>query len=387
MFLTTTKDLRNLNKGRVIEILRSCGVMTKNQIARALNLSFSTVSSICNELVEDGFLYYAAGNITSGGRLPELLGLNVRSKFSLCIDLTSRTHVGVALAGLDNTLILQKKLPFPAIENVQSILSACVNVYPNLLQEASVSNEQVLGIGIVVPGIYDHQRKCVVNSTFTFLEGSPLEDLANRMFNLPTYIGNDANLAALASSMNGGHQEYKEVLFIYVGEGLGLGIVHKGEIFTGARGFAGEIAHIPIGDPEFVCWCGNRGCIEGILSSSGIQREFSKVRVDENEVSKRALGETKAKLGHITGILVSVLVNLFDPEIVFIGGDQEPMLLEMLPYIRQEIIRRVVLQQTRDIQVCIIPAVHDLFMRGVSEALIQQWLVSLALDTNRRRLG
>lgn len=368
----TTKDIKEFNRKRIIGVLRSCGMMTKSQIARALNLSFSTVSRICSELVEEGVLYYTPGNITSSGRPPELLGLNVRSRVSLCIDLTSRSSIGIALAGLDNSLIVQRTLPFPSLESVQDILSACANVYPELLQEAHVSNEQVLGVGIVVPGIYDHQRRCVVNSTFPFLEGSPLGDLANRVFNLPAYIGNDANLAALASSMNGGYQKYKEVLLIYVGEGLGLGIVHKGSIFAGARGFAGEIAHIPLGDPEFICWCGNRGCIEGILSNSGIRKELSRLEGNKGE----SFNETWAKLGHVTGVLVSVLVNLFDPEIVFIGGDQESVLLDMLPYIRWEIVHRVILQQARDIQVCVIPAVHDLFMKGGSEVLIQQWLAS-----------
>jgi predicted NBD/HSP70 family sugar kinase len=363
--MRTTRDLREFNEKNVLRILRSEGVMTKSQIARALDISFSTVSQICDKLEEEGLVRRTTGVLSSGGRPPASFSLNPYSRISLCIDLTGSSSVNVALVGLDGSIILRKMLPFLPGEGVQEILLDVLRLYPVLLQEVSISTDQVLGVGVAIPGIYDLHRKCVVNSTLPFLEGSPLKDIVAQMFDLPVLVENESNLAALASSMDGGRQKYQELLFLYMGIGLGLGIVHNGSIFRGARGFAGEIAHIPLGDPDYVCYCGNRACIEGLLSGIGGSRILESMREDYG----------RKKIGQAAGILVATLVNLFDPEIVFIGADWNFPLPDVLPHMRQEIKQRVILQQARNVRINVLSGdVHELFIRGASEIVIQHWL-------------
>ena len=361
--ITNTSELRSSNKKRIIGAVRSKAAARKSQLARDLDLSFSTVSNICNELMAEGMLRRAMGEVSANGRPPNLFDINPSSRVSLCLDFTGISMLRVGLVDLQNRILLRSELVLPSGANAQDFVSAARDSFAKLLLKAAVTEYRVTGIGGIVPGIFDRQRRCVVNSTFPFLEGSPLEDLLSRTFHLPVYIENEANLAALAVSMDGGRRKHGDILFIFVGEGLGLGIIHRGRIFPGMRGFAGEIAHIPLGDPGFECYCGNHGCIEGTLSSSGIQREMDRP-------------DAAARLGSIMGELVSVLANLFDPEIVYIGGDRDTALQDMLPQVRREVGRRVLLQQSRDIQVNVVTGVHDLFFKGASEMLIQQWLTS-----------
>ncbi len=368
--ITNTKELRNFNKNRIIELVRAQGEMTKSKISRTLNLSFSTVSNNCNELEEEGILVPIFNNIISGGRPSELFTLDSLSRMSFCIDFTGFPNLRIALTNLHNRLVNQRILNLDVSLSIQDVITDCNEIFINLLKKANIEKKRILGASVIIPGIYDLQRECVVNSTIPILENCAIKFMVEKKMGLPVCVENDANLAALAASMDGGKQKYKNVIFIYIGEGLGIGITMKGSIFHGTRGFAGEIEHIPLGDPNYECYCGNRGCVEGILSNSGIQKEFAGVK------SKQDRKNVLIKFGRIAGNLFSIFANLFDPEVMFIGGDRESVIQEFLPYTNREVNKKVLFQQFRDIQVKDASNVHDLFFNGASELLIQHWLTN-----------
>ncbi len=359
-----TRELRVYNKMRIIDLLRSRATLAKAEISKALDLSFATVSNLCNELMEEGIFKSAQRSAQSGGRPSELLSLNVTARTSFCIDFTYKTEVRLLLIDLHNNPIVEKFVAYPSDSSTPELVSYCVQGFHELLAQTALSQAQFLGATMVIPGLYDEETGGVVNSTLPLLDNYNLASMMSKMIELPVQMENDANLAALAVSMQGESQRYDNVLFIYVGEGLGLGILsHSGAIFRGARGFAGEIAHIPLGHPDFACYCGNAGCIEGILSNSGIEREL------------RRQQQPAEFVGKLLGKLISILVNLMDPQAVFIGGDQEEFLRQALPYAQQEAGQRILLQRYRDVPIVLSPDVHNLFYQGASELLIRQWLL------------
>lgn len=359
-----TTELRMFNKMRIIDLLRSHDILSKADIAKALNLSFATVSNLCNELMEEKIFTSGQRSVQSGGRPSELLALQVNARISFCIDLTYKSEVRLLLIDLHNKPVAEKRMPYHENSSIHELLSACVNVFHDLLLESEVSHEQLLGATVVIPGLYDNQTGGVVNSTLAVLDNLNLASVLSERIDLPVYIENDANLAALAVSMQGESQKYDNVLFIYIGEGLGLGILtHTGSIFNGVRGFAGEIAHLPLGHSDYECYCSNVGCIEGVLSNSGIEREL--------------LNQTDpvAFIGKSLGKVISILANLMDPQAVFVGGDKEDFLSQALPYAQKEAANRILLQKYRDIPIMLSSGVHNLFYQGASELLIRKWLL------------
>ncbi|KGE18757.1 ROK family protein [Paenibacillus wynnii] len=362
--VSNTRELRLFNKMRIVDLLRSREIISKAEIAKELNLSFATASNLCNELIDENIFITGLKSAQSGGRPSELLALNVNARISFCIDFTYKNEVRLLLIDLHNKPLIEERISYLSHSNIQDLVSVCVKGFHELLQQAEINHEQLLGATLVIPGLYDKQTGGVVNSTLPILDNYNLATVISNQINLPVYIENDANLAALAVSMQGESQRYDNVLFLYIGEGLGLGILsHSGSIFHGVRGFAGEIAHIPLGHSDYECYCGNSGCVEGVLSNSGIERELMN---QENPAEV---------IGSSLGKVVSILVNLMDPQAVFIGGEKEEILREVLPFVHQETQKRVLLQRYRDIPINLSSGVHDLFYKGASELLIRKWLM------------
>jgi len=349
---------------RIIDLLRARAMLSKAEISKALDLSFATVSTLCNELMEEKIFKSAQKSAQSGGRPSELLALNVTARTSFCIDFTYKTEVRLLLIDLHNNPIAEKFVAYSSDSHTPELVAYCVQGFRQLLTQTGLSRDQLLGAAVVIPGLYDAETGGVVNSTLPVLDNYNLASMLSKMIELPVHMENDANLAALAVSMQGESQRYDNALFIYIGEGLGLGILSdSGVIFRGARGFAGEIAHMPLGHPNFACYCGNSGCIEGILSNSGIERE---------RLAQRNPAEF---VGKLLGKLTSILVNLIDPQAVFIGGDQEEFLRQALPYAQQEAAQWILLQRYRDVPIILSLDVHNLFYQGASELLVRQWLL------------
>ena len=193
---------------------------------------------------------------------------------------------------------------------------------------------------------------------------SPKKALEDR-FLLPVAAANDATLAALAEQRYGAGRGHRHVIYMTVSTGIGGGIVIDGKLYTGSRGFAGEIGHVTVdrGGPR--CNCGNTGCLEVMASGTAVARmarerlaggessvlversEGDLDRVDARMVAQAAregdrlavavMSEASANLGiGIVGIL-----HTFDPDVIVIGGGMTENFDIMLPVIRQEVGRRV----------------------------------------------
>jgi predicted NBD/HSP70 family sugar kinase/DNA-binding XRE family transcriptional regulator len=358
-----TKDLRMFNKRSIVELLRSREGATKSEMAKSLGLSFATASNLCNELVEEQIFVPALSSAVSGGRPSEVLTLNAQAKLSLCIDFTYKSVVKLQLLDLKHTQVAEASVPLGEAPSIQQAAAQCAAAYNQLLADVRLPHERVLGAAVILPGLVDLRTGSVLNSTLPVLNHTQLEAVLSEALQLPIIIENDANLAAVAVAGDGSGAAQEHVLFLYIGEGLGLGIASSSSaIYRGYRGFAGEIAHIPIGTPEYACYCGHHGCIEGVLSTEGL---------DELQKSNP---HPAAFAGFHLGKLISILANLLDPQLIYVGGDREALLQDMLPYAQQEAGRRTLLQPFRDIPIRACTDVHSLFNRGASELLIRRWM-------------
>jgi len=220
------------------------------------------------------------------------------------------------------------------------ILKDIAETLENKLNEKNISNENVLGIGIGVPGpVKDDGTvlKCVNLGWEIF----NIVEEVNKLIKLPIRAGNDANVAALGEIWQGGGKGYKNAVMVTLGTGVGGGIVIDGKIISGSNGAGGEIGHIKVSDNETeCCGCGNKGCLEQYASATGIvnlankalrtTKTESKLKEFEYLSAKDIFDSAKAGdelalalVDDFSNILGKALANIscvIDPEIFVIGG-------------------------------------------------------------------
>ncbi|MDU0206352.1 ROK family protein [Paenibacillus sp. MAH-36] len=359
MAVVNTADIRSMNKKNIIQAVRSGQPATKKAIADGLGLSFATVSNLCNQLIEEGILKIASSENSSGGRIPGLISLEPGSRGSLCLDLNQPEHVNASLLNLQNETLDSVTAAIPSGQGLTERLQVCYEVAMQLLDRQQMSYEHLLGVGAAIPGIFYKKNNTVINSTIPIFENQPVKKLLEDRFQLPVYLENESNILALATStrlqLNSG--ERQEVAYIYIAEGLGVGITHQGAIFGGNRGFGGEVSHMPLGSNRYSCYCGQEGCVETELSLFGFWKSYSGTAVQapsdslasfwKEFVEAAQSGEERARQvlgdkGRLLGKLISVITNLFDPDEVYVGGMVEPIFPFMYPYLLEEATSRVI---------------------------------------------
>jgi glucokinase len=209
---------------------------------------------------------------------------------------------------------------------------------------AEVMDDRVTAIGVGMAGLIDIRSGTLLSTPNLSWRNLALADGLAKRFELPVTVNNDATVAGWAESRLGASRGRDDSLFVGVGTGIGGGIVTGGRLLRGAHGFAGEIGHVIVEPDGPQCGCGNRGCWEQMASGVAIARAGQRAVTEEpdSEIARlaggdpwRATGELVtqaaqggdeaavailATVGRRLGEGIAGLVNVFDPEVVVIGG-------------------------------------------------------------------
>jgi glucokinase-like ROK family protein len=329
------RSLRELNRRRVIDALRDRGRASRAEIARATGLSRSTVSSIVSDLIESGLLTEHADETgvahgEAGGRPPVLLSLNPAAGLAVGIDF-GHTHLRVAVSDLSHDVLAEGRRELDVDHSAEEGLDAATELVEEVLREAEVGRNGVLGVGMGLPGPINRATRTVGSSSI--LPGWVGVDAAaemERRLRLPVHVENDANLGALAEYVWGSGQGHSDVIYIKLSSGVGAGLLLGGRLHEGASGTAGEIGHTPAQHGTAICRCGSRGCLETVASARAIAEQLGASRgepVSTHELLQLtadgdpAAARLIAEAGRELGVALAGLCNLINPDCVIIGGD------------------------------------------------------------------
>ena len=260
-------------------------------------------------------------------------------KYGFGVDLGGTT-VKLAYFDTEGTLLHKWEIPTVTENGGMQILPDIARSIAAYLEENSIPKEDILGIGIGVPGPVD--RKGVVNRCVNLGWGVfNVEQALKELTGFPVKAGNDANVAALGECWKGSGQGYRDMIMVTLGTGVGGGIIIGGSIYCGAGGSAGELGNMIINrDEEEVHTSGNRGCVEQYCSATGVVRLANRylaacntpsaLRDRESLTCKAvfdaaAAGDSAARviLEQFYALLGEFLANVctaFDPEAVILGG-------------------------------------------------------------------
>jgi glucokinase-like ROK family protein len=329
------RSLRELNRGRVINALRERGRASRAEIARATGLSRSTVSSIVSDLIESGLLTEERDALgvaygEAGGRPPVLLSLDPSAGLAVGIDF-GHTHLRVAVSDLSHEVLAETRRELDVDHSADQGLDAAVELVDQVLNEAKVDRNGVLGVGMGLPGPINSSTRTVGSSSI--LPGWVGVDAAaemQRRLRLPVHVENDANLGALAEYVWGSGRGHSDVIYIKLSSGVGAGLLLGGRLHEGAGGTAGEIGHTPAQQGTAICRCGSRGCLETVASARAIAEQLGASRgepVSTQELLRLtaegdpAAARLIAEAGREIGVALAGLCNLINPDCVIIGGD------------------------------------------------------------------
>jgi predicted NBD/HSP70 family sugar kinase len=356
-------SLRALNRGRVIDALRELGVASRADIARHTGLSRSTVGTLVAELQEDGLIVDREppeGAASTGGRPPALIALGRSAGVALGIDFGKR-HLTVAASDLSHEILAEERLEMPDDYDAHCGLDEAARLVDSVLEDAGADRDKVLGVGLGVPGPI-HLPTGVVGSS-AILPGWVGARVAAEMserLRLPVHVDNDANLGALAELHWGAGRGCSSLTYIKIATGIGAGLVLERRLYRGTGGTAGEIGHTTIDETGPICRCGSRGCLETFAGAPAIVELLKpslgpevtveaivQQAIDGNLGAKRAIGDA----GRHVGSALANLCNLFNPELIVVGGTLAAAGDVLLEPMREAVQRRAIPSAAEDVEI------------------------------------
>lgn len=383
--VTNAAEIRQNNKKKILHYLVEHDGISKKEIERQTELSAATVSNLCNQLMQDGFLSVASLQKSSGGRNASLLTVQNNHKYYLALRIIDETMVDVALLSFDK--VIARNFFVKAAEvTMQGILNAWVEGISKCLDGIEEDSE-ILGIGAALPGIVDFGKGILLNSTIPFLEGEDVIGGLQKIF--PDYfiVGeNESNLLARATSKSycQSSLSLRDSIYLHVDEGLGIGIVCNGMLATGYHNRGGEISHLPIGEKNRLCACGQRGCIEMELSIGGILADYEEqegVNLSWDDFSRMVKGHDAkiskivAEKGRLMGKLIAVLDALFDPYAFYIGGRGVELFEEISSYVKEVCTQRQNIDKAKNVLIRPCYEYDELLLKGCADLVFDLFSV------------
>ena len=329
-------------KKRIITHYIYSGSSTLTDLSKELDLSVPTVTKFVMEMCDEGYIIDYGKLETSGGRHPNLYGLNPESGYFVGVDI-KKFAINIGMINFKGDM-MEKKLNIPyQFDNTPEALDELCRIIASFIHHTRVETQKVLNVCVNISGRVNPESGYSF-SIFNFSE-RPLADILSEKTGFKVCIDNDTRAMAYGEYMQGCVKGEKDIIFVNLSWGTGIGIIIDGKIYTGKSGFSGEFGHVSAFDNEIICRCGKKGCIETEISGSAFYRILME-RIAKGEssiLSKRVANiknhpltldelieavnkedllciEIVEEIGLKLGKQVAGLINLFNPEMVIIGG-------------------------------------------------------------------
>ncbi|MCC9138410.1 ROK family transcriptional regulator [Pontibacter silvestris] len=341
--LNNVERKKHLQKIKIIKHLYVKGSKTNADICSRFSISSPTSMSLLNELVSEGLVEKQGRGKSIGGRKPDLYGLRNNSLFVLSIHM-ERFKTRMAIFDNNNNNITEVQTYSLEITKDLSAVDHLYTCAHQLILSSGIDPKKLMGIGISMPGLVASKEGNNYTYLLTSQESETLQHLLERKFNKPVYIQNDVKSATLAEYRFGLANGRRDVLVLSMDWGIGMGVIMDGKLRSGTSGFAGEFGHIPLVDEGALCHCGKRGCLETVASGIALAKKakegiksgqnsllnkLSDQEIDQIEpqlvIDAANNGDQYAinilsEIGISLGKGIAILIQLFNPELIILGG-------------------------------------------------------------------
>ncbi|HEY1157274.1 MAG TPA: ROK family transcriptional regulator, partial [Arthrobacter sp.] len=321
-------------------IRRTSGGLSRVELAQIVGLSPQTISNISRRLLDQNLIVEAGKEGSGPGKPRTILRLNPGGMYALGVHLDPAVTTFVVL-DLVGAVVRHSRIKTPGGTDPSAVIATIAAEIAQLVEDSGVDRSRIAGLGVAAPGPIDLDNGTVVDPPL--LPGwdrVELRDALARATGYSVLVDKDVTSAAVAETWAGGPSGAGSFIFMYMGTGIGCGIVLNDEVVRGTSGNAGEIGHIVVDPDGPVCDCGQRGCVKssaipqvlvaeaeaaGILqgpaagSAAEIQQSFSELCALAYAGDERA-SAILDKSATLVARAASVVTNTLDVERVVFGG-------------------------------------------------------------------
>ncbi|HXF70345.1 MAG TPA: ROK family transcriptional regulator [Thermoflexus sp.] len=338
--------LERINRSAILELIRMHPGIPRAELGRRLGLSPATVTRLVGQLIEEGLVVEREADAAprghrGPGRRPRSLYLNHEAYHLIGVDLGG-THLVGAIANLNGEILREFRRPSKPSGKPSEALEQLMKGLRELLDHAEQRGYSIRGIGIGVPGVTDPNQGQVIWAPAFEWRDLPLKELIERELEIPTFIENDVNLAAFGEKWFGAGKGVRNLVCVFIGTGIGAGLILNGELYRGHHYAAGEVGYVIPERALLHRAYETFGCTELLAAGPAIARraverlpEFPDStlrplieagRLEATDVF-RAAGEgdplaravAEEALDYLAIMLASV-ISVVDPEMILLGG-------------------------------------------------------------------
>ena len=330
--------IKQVNAGRVYKLIDQKGPISRIDLSKESLLAPASITKITRELIEAHLIHETTvQEAISRGR--PAVGLQVKNVGWQFLSMRlGRGYLTIALHELGGDVLIDTKIDIHEIDQ-EDVLARLLHEIDEFFQTYSDQLDRVTSIAITLPGLVNSEKGIVLKMPHYNVENLSLGPEIYKATGLPVFVANDTRAWALAEKLFGHSQENENSVLISIHHGLGAGIILDGRVLQGRHGNIGELGHIQINPQGRICHCGNRGCLETVASSQAIRTEVAEriargersTLSEIEEVSVEDICEAAVNgdalavdviehLGQYLGAAIALVINLFNPEKILIGG-------------------------------------------------------------------
>jgi glucokinase-like ROK family protein len=398
--LPTAPLIVSAHEAQIIAALRKHDTISRTDIVRLTGWSRPKVTTEVGKLAKRGILIESGEGASQGGRRPRLLKFNHQLGCIVGMDIGA-TSMDIAIADLNAQVLARDSGPADVRDEPLELLGAAKQRVLALLAKLNLRPQQVLGVGVGVPGPVDFLKGILVAPPLMpAWEGFSIRGYFHAVFpSAFVAVDNDVNIMALGELRGGAGMGQEDFIFVKIGTGIGAGIVCNGNVHRGHNGSAGDIGHICADHNGPICRCGNVGCLEAMAAgpaiadraTEAVQNGSSPILAQKlaanNGVLRaedvaaavregdRASIEIVQRSGQLIGDVLAGLVNFFNPSMILVGGGVSNIGNQLLASIRQAVLRRSTALATRELIVSYSPMSGDAGVTGAIHLALEHLFV------------
>ena len=353
---------KELNRRLILEQIRRREPISRSDIVDATGLSKAAVSSIVAELIETGLVEEIGSQSTAIGRPRILLSLVPHAAYTVGAELTNQ-ECRVILTNLRAEPVARWVQPVNSADlSVESLLDTLQSCVQQVV--AGIDPEQILALGLCVPGIVDPATGQVAFSVLLPWRNVALGEAAAQRFPYPVAVFSRGNAATWGERWYGAGQTAANMLYVRVGTGIVGGLVINGQPYLGQGFGAGELGHVTVQPDGALCRCGNQGCLATVATVDALLSRVSQLLREDREnplwlrvhhdltaltledivwaaeAANPVVVQALAETGRWLAIAVASAVNLLNLDMVIIGGPLEQVGDRLLEPLRTELSQR-----------------------------------------------
>src|SRR3954447_15919083 len=326
-----TVPARQRTRDEILEFIRTAHELTRGELAVLTGLPRSTINHAVGQLLSDGSVIECEaetkGRGSGSGRPGTKLRPATPARYVAGVDF-GHCHIHTAVADGSGTVIAEERVDLPVDLNAVEALNVATDTLARLQRDNGIGPVEAVVAG--VPGPLDIRTGLV--SSPTILSGwvglAPVQELERRLGDVAVYVENDAFLGAYGELRHGAGRGLNDFLYVKVSHGIGACPVINGKPYHGATGIAGEIGHTQLTGQSELCRCGQRGCLEAVVSIDSVRQQVAHshpgLDVDgvsltefDDPMTQRILDEAGRTLGRV----LAAMCNLLNPTAVILGGE------------------------------------------------------------------